>query len=1163
MNIEEKAKSQLDNLEKLKFKLSDFFSNINGIVFRHLSSKIGEKIINYVKIFNKEKLVKFDDDDFVYLDQLESVINDYLAITSDLHTDDFVENVALKHSNDEFYYPSQLYNICDRCQNISDQLTKKYGKDFQISFQNIDFDLNQSADFKHIVKQLNRNLPEDQTNKKIVENMIESIMKKKLNLRKEEAEYVKKIIKEVGDVGIEDDEIETNENSILGSGGFGTVMKGTYLKTSEEVAVKNIRLDRASLSSITSFLIEIKTMSKIRHPNLLKFVGALLEYPYYIVTRFCSGKSLFERLHNKTDLPELKAEELTKIAYQVALGMEYLHNKGIVHRDLKTSNILLDEYNNAYIADFGLSGQMKNKKEKLHGGVGTPNYTAPEILASIHYNSQVDVYSYSIVLWEMQVKRVPFKDMQAKDIYEHVVRNNWRLPLPQESPNGLKKLITQAWSKNPKDRPTFTEIVKAFREEYIFFTTENSQGVVDVGKIKCDDIENEKHCPHINEEYLLDVLHKKRPKYFDSVVEFIVENMDDRLRTKLRNESILDELIKKPNECYSSTLLLASSLLNEQEFGGFLKNGGKEMFNNALTNHSRQSLSGALTFATKIPKTLISQIEESIGTVVSLLGENDPTPDGIILQLLTRFRTSLLKNYVLDISKFLLNIRLEHIDSQEMFNSFTSLFLLCKDNLQYNFGAKSEPDLKSLDGNQNEKYDLYQNDNLNESMPESEESQSNLNLNETKDLTLKNSNRSLNHFVDFISPKFVADPKFVENIVLMNENDLSSIPALIKNILGALKTSNLTSLLTDLTMKIQKNHPEILDELARDIKALDAIRNCLEDIKEITSNSTKNVQNENKYLGPLLLLFCIASRDNSPPLFSNFEKKENVITSLLEMRKYTNQRLQIFSALTKNETFCENVEDSTMENIIHLISSSTPSRGQHLSNTALRLILAMSTHKKGCLILEKHDVLDLFVQNFLSSNIDINISYCIIRNVTKKNVELPQMKIIVSCLVQSLLYEMSQKETILDTLVALVKKAPLCIQEKDLQDYILFKLEAPIVVLQSLRLLKALKVRKLNHETINNILTHVNQILEKTNYHHPKIINAALSVIKNLINAGINIQNFLDQTKIKEFAEVFLKELNDEKVKFGNLIPQVEDFIHVCETTAKPKNSILNQSIDD
>ena len=239
----------------------------------------------------------------------------------------------------------------------------------------------------------------------------------------------------------------------IGAGGFGTVYKATRLSTAEIVAVKELRSNRLTMSSWASLYAEVETMCGVRHPFVLELVGAHITDPYRIITRYCPHKSLFERLHRPPpNFPLLTSTRLTIIAYQVSIGMAHLHSLSIVHRDLKTLNILLDEEDDGCVADFGLSGMMKDNQE-LCGGVGTPHYTAPEVLAHSRYGPKVDIFSFAVVLWEMLMKTVPYGEMSHMEIYEHVVTRGWRLPIPHDTPEGLKKLITRCWSKSPNDRP--------------------------------------------------------------------------------------------------------------------------------------------------------------------------------------------------------------------------------------------------------------------------------------------------------------------------------------------------------------------------------------------------------------------------------------------------------------------------------------------------------------------------------------------------------------------------------------------------------------------------------------------------------------------------------------------------------------------------------------
>ena len=1084
-------------MKDLYEKINETLSNSQGYAFPNSAKFIGNEIKLIISEINRLK--PSSDDVEPVSKQLESIANEFFQVFSELDHNVWFQNAIMKH-NDEAYYPKQYSLIKDKLVEIEKQLNEQYLTSFQILSKAKQESIN-VADYKHFLKLLKDVNPSDIDEKNKIGERINVLFKKGLFFSKSQNEAMALRLKEIENININDDEIQINQNGKLGSGGFGTVMKGIYLKTSELVAVKQIRIDRLSPSSVFSFFVEITTMNMIKHPNVLQLVGARTEIPFRIITRFCEGKSLFERLHHykKNNLPELNHSQLTKIAYQIALGMEYLHKQQIVHRDLKTLNILLDEYNNAYVADFGLSGSIKDKR-KLSGGAGTTNYAAPEILARVHYDSQVDVYSYSILLWEMYHKTVPFSDLQPVDIYEHVVRNDWRLPINQECPKGLKKLITQAWSKNPKDRPTFSQIVELFRSNQINFSQ--------TGHIDCQKIENDKHCPPIDEEYLLNVLTNKHSEYFSSVAQFIADNMDNSLKKLLKDKKILDSLTEKPNEQYASSLMLALKLLqpytsiqgkkwtySEQtqydEWTSFMEKGGKTMLENCLkTKNSPESLKAAITFATKMPNDYIDIFKPYMEDIISSLGIENSIPDGIIIQLLQKIDSlnrKMLVDYEDKIVNYLIHIPASNIDSKDTFDSFVYLF------------QKRQKRIIQIQNSKTDKEDH-------------------------------------SHLVNLISLKYPIDPSFVQIIISLIGNNSSASIELLQNLLEAMsfkdQDQDLSMVLKDF---IDDNLPNgkgntIFDDLAKDTKTLNILCSCLRE--------------KPTYSVLLYLVFCIARRPGSPPHLA----KHEIIQVLLDYPYFFDQRLNIFAALTFSEQFCMAIypqNQAVVDGIIHLLCSSYNSNHKQ----AMRLTHSLSTHKTGCEILDKYDVLEYFIQPFLSSSFDPNISYSIIRNALHFEIEIPKIPLIVSTLLENFLSGIQSKEKILDTLVAIVKRTPRSVvQTNDLQDYILSfpKLEQPYIVLQSLRLLKAIDLNKLcgnSAEMANNILSTIHQVLKSPTYHHIKIICAALSTIKKLFDGQVQINLFIEQTQIVEYAKHVLSLVPSNESKYRD---QITKFINDC-----------------
>jgi serine/threonine protein kinase len=151
------------------------------------------------------------------------------------------------------------------------------------------------------------------------------------------------------------------------------------------------------------FIKEVDVISNLRHPNIVLYMGICINHSQYLmITEYLDRGSLFDLLHKKNT--KLKDDTLIDICQDLALGLNYLHGQRIMHCDLKSSNILIDANYNIKLCDFGLS-RVKSKLQSATDGnkglVGTPHWSAPEILRGKRYTEQSDVYSYGMVVWEM------------------------------------------------------------------------------------------------------------------------------------------------------------------------------------------------------------------------------------------------------------------------------------------------------------------------------------------------------------------------------------------------------------------------------------------------------------------------------------------------------------------------------------------------------------------------------------------------------------------------------------------------------------------------------------------------------------------------------------------------------------------------------------------
>jgi len=183
---------------------------------------------------------------------------------------------------------------------------------------------------------------------------------------------------------------------------------------------------------------------------------------FFIVQEYLFRGDVEKMLRN----PDLELSLFIRMrwAKDAALGMNWLHknNPIFIHRDLKTSNLLIDENDRVKVCDFGLSevkqqGQMLQDTDRAKG---TPLWMAPEIMMFQKFNEKVDVYSYGIVCWELLTRQIPFRHHSNYEKFKRAVCLNHERPdIPVECEESLRNLINNCWDKNPNKRPSFTEII--------------------------------------------------------------------------------------------------------------------------------------------------------------------------------------------------------------------------------------------------------------------------------------------------------------------------------------------------------------------------------------------------------------------------------------------------------------------------------------------------------------------------------------------------------------------------------------------------------------------------------------------------------------------------------------------------------------------------------
>ncbi|KAJ7975214.1 Protein kinase [Quillaja saponaria] len=248
----------------------------------------------------------------------------------------------------------------------------------------------------------------------------------------------------------------------IGLGSYGEVYRGDWHGT--EVAVKRFLDQDITGESLEEFKSEVRIMKRVRHPNVVLFMGAVTRPPNLsIVTEFLPRGSLYRLIHRPNNL--LDERRRLRMALDAARGMNYLHNCSpvIVHRDLKSPNLLVDKNWVVKVCDFGLSRMKHSTFLSSRSTAGTAEWMAPEVLRNEPSNEKCDVYSFGVILWELATLQQPWGGMNPMQVVGAVGFQHRRLDIPNDMDPAIADIIRKCWQTEPKLRPTFSEIMAALK----------------------------------------------------------------------------------------------------------------------------------------------------------------------------------------------------------------------------------------------------------------------------------------------------------------------------------------------------------------------------------------------------------------------------------------------------------------------------------------------------------------------------------------------------------------------------------------------------------------------------------------------------------------------------------------------------------------------------
>ncbi|OQS06782.1 kinase [Thraustotheca clavata] len=266
---------------------------------------------------------------------------------------------------------------------------------------------------------------------------------------------------------------------VLARGGFGVIYRGRF--AGEDVAVKKCLPEKVNNhEAMEAFMCEIKLMSKLDHPNIVRFVGVawttLLQLKMlteYQVNGNVRSLLLDDKARNPRTLQWFQGEYVTKlrIASDVAEALVYLHTATppIIHRDLKSSNVLLGKDYQAKLTDFGTSRELSDENT-MTAEIGTLAWIAPEIMLGGHYTERADIYSFGVLLNELDLADLPYSNVTSDGFISHtrlgvmVAGGKIAPKFSDECPEAIVALGTECLRFEAKSRPTAMQIAYRLRQ---------------------------------------------------------------------------------------------------------------------------------------------------------------------------------------------------------------------------------------------------------------------------------------------------------------------------------------------------------------------------------------------------------------------------------------------------------------------------------------------------------------------------------------------------------------------------------------------------------------------------------------------------------------------------------------------------------------------------
>ena len=250
----------------------------------------------------------------------------------------------------------------------------------------------------------------------------------------------------------------------LGEGSFGKAFLCQKESDNSFCVIKQIIVQDMNQKEKDDVLNEANILSKLDHQNIIKFYDLFEskkpKHSINIVTEYADGGDLSEKIkERKNKNNNFSESEILDYFTQICLAIKHIHEKKIIHRDLKSGNIFLMKTGLVKLGDFGISKKFMKTMEKAKTMVGTPYYLSPEIISGNPYDAKSDIWSLGVLLYEMMTFKMPFNANNFSMLVAKIQRGNY-IPPPSIYTKDLRELVSKCLTLEPERRPSIQEIIR-------------------------------------------------------------------------------------------------------------------------------------------------------------------------------------------------------------------------------------------------------------------------------------------------------------------------------------------------------------------------------------------------------------------------------------------------------------------------------------------------------------------------------------------------------------------------------------------------------------------------------------------------------------------------------------------------------------------------------